>query len=93
MLPAPGGFFHGVGPAGGISVSAADLARWMQVQLARGTLPNDGRLYSEAQAAELWRPVVVVPPDEFKLPAPWPPCSRTCRPMRSAGSWRATAAT
>ena len=70
VLPAPEGFFHGVGPAGGISVSAADLARWMQVQLAHGALPNGGRLYSEAQAAELWRPVVVVPADEFKLPAP-----------------------
>ena len=70
VLPAPEGFFHGVGPAGGISVSASDLARWMQVQLAHGALPNGGRLYSEAQAAELWRPVVVVRPEEFKLPAP-----------------------
>ncbi len=70
VLPAPEGFFHGVGPAGGISVSATDLARWMQVQLAHGVLPNGGRLYSEEQAAELWKPVVVVPADAFKLPAP-----------------------
>ena len=70
VLPPPEGFFHGVGPAGGISLSATDFARWIEVQLSHGTLPDGGRLYSQAQAAELWRPVVVVPADEFKLPAP-----------------------
>ena len=69
VLPAPAGFFHGVGPAGGISASATDLARWMQVLLGKGVLPGGGRLYSSSQSTELWAPVVVVPPSEFKLPA------------------------
>ena len=52
-------------PAGAINASAIDMALWMQVQLAHGKLPNGTRLYSEAQAAELWKPEVVVPADAF----------------------------
>lgn len=52
-------------PAGAINASAVDMALWMQVQLAHGSLPNGERLYSEAQAAELWKPEVVVPADAF----------------------------
>jgi CubicO group peptidase (beta-lactamase class C family) len=52
-------------PAGAINASAADMALWMQVQLARGKLPNGKRLFSEAQAAEMWKPLVVVSPDSF----------------------------
>jgi CubicO group peptidase (beta-lactamase class C family) len=68
VLPEPPGF-DVIAPAGGVNASAADMSRWMNVLLAKGALPGGGRLFSEAQAAELWRPVVVVPPDEFKLPA------------------------
>ncbi len=68
VLPEPAGF-DVIAPAGGVNASASDMARWMAVMLAHGALPGGGRLISEAQAAELWRPVVVVPPDEFKLPA------------------------
>jgi len=50
-------------PAGGINASAADLAKWMNVQLARGRLPDGRVLFSRAQADEMWKPVVVVPPD------------------------------
>ena len=67
-LAPPPGFFHGVGPAGGISASAQDMARWMNVQLAHGQSPGGVRLYSEAQAKQMWGPVVVVPASEFKLP-------------------------
>jgi len=52
-------------PAGAINASATDMAKWMQVQLAHGKLPNGKRLFSEAQAAEMWKPVVVVSPDSF----------------------------
>ena len=41
----------------------------MNVQLAHGRLPDGGRLYSEAQATQMWSPVVVAPASEFKLPA------------------------
>ena len=50
-------------PAGAINASAVDMGHWMQVQLARGRLPGGGRLFSEAQSAEMWRPIVVVRDD------------------------------
>lgn len=49
-----------IGPAGGIAVSAAQIVPWLQVQLARGALPDGRRLWSEAQADELWRPQTIV---------------------------------
>jgi CubicO group peptidase (beta-lactamase class C family) len=54
-------------PAGAINASAADMALWMQVQLAHGKLPNGKRLFSEAQAAEMWKPLVVVNDDAFPV--------------------------
>jgi CubicO group peptidase (beta-lactamase class C family) len=47
-------------PAGGLAISANDMAKWLQLQLARGALPN-GRLFSEAQSREMWQPVVLTP--------------------------------
>jgi CubicO group peptidase (beta-lactamase class C family) len=42
------------------------MARWLQVQLASGTLPgSEARLYSEANANEMWQPVVPVPITRF----------------------------
>ncbi|WP_204350933.1 hypothetical protein, partial [Serratia marcescens] len=32
-------------PAGGVSVSASDLGRWIQIQLGHGRLPEGGRLF------------------------------------------------
>jgi CubicO group peptidase (beta-lactamase class C family) len=66
LQPSPG--FDTLAPAGGINASAADMARWMNVQLAHGKLPGGASLFGEQHAAELWNPVVVVPPDEFQLP-------------------------
>ncbi len=48
-------------PAGGLAVSANDMARWMTVQLAGGALPGGGRLYSPVSAAEMWKPVTPMP--------------------------------
>ncbi|QNM81905.1 serine hydrolase [Sphingomonas sabuli] len=49
-------------PAGGLSISADDMSRWLQVQLARGKIPgSDRRLWSEEQAAQMWDPVVIQP--------------------------------
>lgn len=48
-------------PAGGINASAADLAKWMRVQLARGKLADGKDLFSRAQADAMWQPIVVVP--------------------------------
>ena len=57
----PHGEAEVIAPAGGINASAADLARWMNVQLAHGKLPDGKQLFSEEQARVMWEPVVVVP--------------------------------
>lgn len=60
---------HVSAPAGAINASALDMAKWMNVQLARGRLPDGKQLFSKEQADAMWDPVVLVPPTEFKLPA------------------------
>jgi len=49
-------------PAGGLSWSAKDFARWIQLQLALGAVPDgEGRrLWSEATAREMWTPQVPI---------------------------------
>lgn len=44
--------------AGGLSLSARDMAVWVQIQLARG-LRGDRRIWSERSAEEMWRPRVI----------------------------------
>ncbi len=68
VITEPNGF-NVVGPAGTINASPADMAAWMNVQLARGRMPDGHQLFSTVQAEEMWKPVVVVPAEEFKLPA------------------------
>jgi CubicO group peptidase (beta-lactamase class C family) len=48
-------------PAGLLAISANDLARWLQIQLARGALPGGGRLFSEEASAEMWTPQTIEP--------------------------------
>lgn len=48
------------GPAGGIQASAAEMTLWIGVQLARGRLPQGERLWSEAQATEMWTPQTII---------------------------------
>jgi CubicO group peptidase (beta-lactamase class C family) len=48
-------------PAGGLTVSANDMSRWLALQLAAGDLPGEARLFSEAQSREMWRPTVLMP--------------------------------
>ena len=48
-------------PAGLLAISANDLARWLQIQLARGALPEGGRLFSEESSAEMWAPQTIEP--------------------------------
>ncbi|MEG3089244.1 serine hydrolase [Sphingomonas sp. PB4P5] len=65
-------------PAGGMAVSARDMARWMTIQLAHGKLPEGRQLFSERQAAEMWTPVVLTPS------GPMPPSLTSAQPMFSA---------
>jgi CubicO group peptidase (beta-lactamase class C family) len=48
-------------PAGGLSISANDYAKWITLQLAGGKLPGGGRLFSEAAHQEMWKPVLLQP--------------------------------
>ncbi|SEM71511.1 CubicO group peptidase, beta-lactamase class C family [Sphingomonas gellani] len=56
-------------PAGLIAASANDMARWLQIQLAGGALPDGkGRLYSEAAGKEMWAPVTPMPIEPYPDP-------------------------
>ena len=68
VIEVPAGF-NVIAPAGAVTLSAEDAAKWMNLQLARGVTPDGRRVFSREQADEMWKPVVVVPSDEFKLPA------------------------
>ena len=61
-------------PAGGLALSADDMAAWLKIQLAHGALPDGRRLFSEKQAAEMWAPVTPMPitqlPDALKPAQP-----------------------
>ena len=58
-----------VGPAGSINSSAAEMARWVTVQLARGKIPgSDKRLFSEARSREMWSPQTILPTGEATGP-------------------------
>lgn len=61
-------------PAGGLSISAADMAKWLSLQLAHGKLPEGGRLFSEAAHEAMWTPQVLQPiapvADSMKLTQP-----------------------
>jgi hypothetical protein len=48
-------------PAGGIMAGAADMAKWMVVQLDSGRVADGSRLFSAASAKQLWREVTPTP--------------------------------
>jgi CubicO group peptidase (beta-lactamase class C family) len=48
-------------PAGGVMTGAADIAKWLLVQLDSGKVANGPPLFSPASAKELWREVTPVP--------------------------------
>jgi CubicO group peptidase (beta-lactamase class C family) len=51
-----------VGPAGSINSCAADMAKWVQLQLNHGKFPDrEGRLFSEQQAKEMWTGQTILP--------------------------------
>jgi CubicO group peptidase (beta-lactamase class C family) len=50
------------GPAGAINSSAAEMAKWLLLQLNRGKfLDRDGRLFSETDSREMWIPQTILP--------------------------------
>ncbi|OHD04289.1 MAG: serine hydrolase [Sphingopyxis sp. RIFCSPHIGHO2_01_FULL_65_24] len=65
-------------PAGGLAMSADDMAAWLKIQLAHGALPNGKALFSAAQAAEMWKPVTAMPITEL------PTALKPAQPMQQA---------
>ncbi len=48
-----------VDAAGGINASVSDMAKWLQVQLDQGRLPDGKKLWSPEQAKEMWAPQTI----------------------------------
>jgi CubicO group peptidase (beta-lactamase class C family) len=46
--------------AGGICTTPVDWAKWINVRLSMGKLPDGSRLFSEAAAKEMWKPNIIV---------------------------------
>jgi CubicO group peptidase (beta-lactamase class C family) len=50
------------GPAGAINSGAADMAKWVQLQLNRGKLVDrEGRLFTEQRSKEMWSAQTILP--------------------------------
>src|SRR6202049_3504701 len=50
------------GPAGSINSCAADMAKWVQLQLNRGEFADrTGHLFSEQRSKEMWSPQTILP--------------------------------
>ncbi len=65
-------------PAGGIMSGAADMAKWMMVQLDSGRVADGSRLFSTASTRELWREVTPTP-----IGNPPPAVARTLGHLRA----------
>jgi CubicO group peptidase (beta-lactamase class C family) len=51
-----------VGPAGSMNSCAADMAKWVRLQLNRGKFSDrEGRLFSEQRSLEMWSPQTILP--------------------------------
>ena len=77
-------------PAGGIMSGAADMAKWMMVQLDSGRVADGSRLFTPATTRQLWREVTPMPIGDptAGLAAPAPALLRA---TRSASTCRTTA--
>jgi CubicO group peptidase (beta-lactamase class C family) len=54
--------------AGGIYSSVHDMAKWMQLQLAGGTLPDGTQVFSAARQHEMWSVITPIPIAEPAVP-------------------------
>lgn len=52
-------------PAGSINSSAAEMAKWVQLQLGHGKIPGSGkRIFSETQSRAMWSAQTILPINE-----------------------------
>jgi len=61
MRPVPWYPVDNAAPAAGINTCAADMAKWMILQLNRGRLDSTRRLFSEEQSREMWAAQLALP--------------------------------
>ncbi|HET6798450.1 MAG TPA: serine hydrolase [Gemmatimonadales bacterium] len=61
VRPVPPFTSDNTNPAGGIMSGAADMAKWVIVQLDSGKIADGSRLFSAASARQLWREVTPTP--------------------------------
>jgi CubicO group peptidase (beta-lactamase class C family) len=62
LQPLPLEELDNAGPAGSIQSCAADMAKWVQLQLNRGKFADhDGHLFSEQRSKEMWTPQTILP--------------------------------
>jgi CubicO group peptidase (beta-lactamase class C family) len=64
--------------AGGINSTAADMAKWLIVQLDSGRVTASDRLFAESTTRELWGPVTPMPTGR------WPDALRPLQPQYQA---------
>lgn len=58
-----------VGPAGSINSSAADMAKWVELQLNRGKfVDHEGRLFSQERSQEMWSAQTILPINDPPAP-------------------------
>jgi len=58
----PFGDLDNAGPAGAINSCAADMAKWVQLQLNHGKfVDREGRLFNEERSKEMWTPQTILP--------------------------------
>ena len=58
----PFGTLDNAGPAGSINSCAADMAKWVQLQLNRGKfMDREGRLFTEQRSKEMWSAHTILP--------------------------------
>jgi CubicO group peptidase (beta-lactamase class C family) len=69
LQPIPLEDLDNVGPAGSINSCAADMAKWVQVQLNHGKFADhDGRLFTEQRSKEMWTPQTILPTGDPSAP-------------------------
>ncbi len=62
LTPIPPARIDNTAPAGAINSSAADMAKWVALQLNHGAIPGgQQRLFSAAQSQEMWTPQTILP--------------------------------
>jgi CubicO group peptidase (beta-lactamase class C family) len=65
----PFGTLDNAGPAGSINSCAADMAKWVQLQLNRGKfVGREGRLFTEQRSKEMWSPQTILPIGDLPPP-------------------------